>query len=95
MPDGADALSRLLLEHETWLSVERGLAKNSLAAYRRDLRRYEQYLRRNGFDDARTVSETTVSQYVDQLKRARNTEGTPRFAPASIARALVRPSRST
>lgn len=89
MPDGADALSRLLLEHETWLSVERGLAKNSLAAYRRDLRRYEQYLRRNGFDDARAVSEATVSQYVDQLKRARDTEGRPRFAPASIARALV------
>ena len=43
-----DALSALLLEHETWLTVERGLAKNSLAAYRRDLRRYERYLRPAG-----------------------------------------------
>ncbi|MGZ4734253.1 MAG: site-specific tyrosine recombinase XerD [Acidimicrobiia bacterium] len=84
-----DALARLLLEHETWLTVERGLAANSLMAYRRDLRRYEGYLRRHGLTDADAVSEATVSAYVDSLKRARTEEGTPRFAPASIARALV------
>ena len=89
MPDSQDALSRLLLEHETWLTVERGLAKNSLAAYRRDLRRYEQYLRRHGFSDANAVREATVSEYVDDLKRALDDDGEPKFAPASIARGLV------
>ena len=92
-PGGAgrmtDALAGLLLEHETWLTVERGLAKNSLAAYRRDLNRYERYLRRQGLVDADAVSEATVNAYVEHLKRARTAEGTPRFAPASIARALV------
>ena len=79
----------MLLEHETWLTVERGLATNSLAAYRRDLRRYEAYLRRHGLVDANAVHEETVSAYVDSLKRARDTDGNPRFKPASIARALV------
>ena len=89
MADDRDPLARLLLEHETWLTVERGLARNSLAAYRRDLRRYEQYLRRTGCRDAGAVREATVSAYVDHLKRARDAEGGPRFAPSSIARALV------
>ncbi|MEP6625534.1 MAG: site-specific tyrosine recombinase XerD [Acidimicrobiia bacterium] len=89
MTVSGDPLSRLLLEHETWLTVERGLATNSLAAYRRDLRRYEHYLRRIGVTDAHAVAEGTVSAYVEALKRARTDDGTPQFAPSSIARALV------
>ena len=43
-----DELDGLLAEHESGCAVERGLAPNSLAAYRRDLRRYAEYLRRRG-----------------------------------------------
>src|SRR5262245_1482942 len=85
----SDELARLLVEHDTWLAVERGLAQNSLAAYRRDLRRYAAYLRRHGVSDAALVDESTVAAYVESLKRARDEDGNPRYAPSSIARALV------
>jgi integrase/recombinase XerD len=69
--------------------VERGLAANSLVAYRRDLRRYADFLRERGEHDPTTVREDTVVAYVEHLKSARDEEGNPRFAPSSIARALV------
>ena len=84
-----DRLEVLLAEHDTWLTVERGLAANSLAAYRRDLRRYAEFLRRRGEDDPTTVRDATVLAYVEDLRSARDDDGRPRFAPSSIARALV------
>jgi integrase/recombinase XerD len=72
-----------------WLTVERGLAVNSLAAYRRDLRRYEQFLRSRGIDDPHAVAESTVSAYVEYLGRLPVGDGEARLAPASIARGLV------
>ncbi|HEY3721801.1 MAG TPA: site-specific tyrosine recombinase XerD [Acidimicrobiia bacterium] len=88
MPSG-DELARLLDEHDSWLAVERGLAANSLSAYRRDLRRYAEYLRSHGMTDPAQVDESTVAAYVDLLKGARDEDGNPRYAPSSIARALV------
>ena len=85
-----ERLSDLLAEYETWLRVERGLAANSLAAYRRDLRRYEGYLRSAGELDPTMVNETTVAAYVDQLRNARADDGNrARYAPATIARAVA------
>jgi integrase/recombinase XerD len=84
-----DQLGALLAEHEMWLTVERGLAANSLAAYRRDLRRYEQFLRARGIDDPRSVGESTVSEYVDYLGRLKLADSDANLAPASIARGLV------
>jgi integrase/recombinase XerD len=85
----SDRLSAMLAEHEMWLTVERGLAVNSLAAYRRDLRRYEQFLRAEGIDDPHAVGEPTVSAYVEYLGRLPVADGEARLAPASIARGLV------
>jgi integrase/recombinase XerD len=85
----SDSLDRLLAEHEDWLAVERGLAANSRAAYRRDLRRYAAFLRERGEADPTTIGEPTVQDYVRYLGTLRADDGRPVLAAASIARALV------
>ena len=85
----ADELEPLLDEYATWLRVERGLAANSLSAYRRDVRRYAGWLRSTGHAYPETIDEAVVAAYVEWLKDARDDDGRPRFAPASIARALA------
>ena len=68
----ADELAKLLAEHDDWLVVERGLAVNSLAAYRRDLRRYAAFLRANDATDpspeVRRVMQARCLPRQDQLK---------------------------
>lgn len=78
---------RLLGEHRTWLSVDRGLAPNSLAAYKRDLERYREFevKRRLAPSD---VNEAAVARYVEHLRRATE-DGRPRYAPATVTRAVV------
>jgi integrase/recombinase XerD len=84
-----DTLAKLLAEHDDWLVIERGLAENSLAAYRRDLRRYEAFLRERGATDPATIGEDTVHTYVRFLETLTDEDGARRLAPSSVARALV------
>lgn len=86
---GRDELARLLDEHATWLTVERGVAPSTLVAYRRDLRRYATFLRARGARDPTTVEEGTVAAFVELLKASRPAEGRRAYAPATVARALV------
>jgi len=71
-----------------FLSVERGLSRNTLEAYRRDLLRYTAFLASRGITDATTVEETTISQFVGHLSGIEYAEGR-RYRASSVARALA------
>jgi integrase/recombinase XerD len=78
---GVEPLSLDIEEFLSWLAVERGRSTNTLAAYRRDLRAYQAWLRARQVALAE-VSEGDVQEYVAYLRA----EGR---AAATVARALV------
>ncbi|HEV3452953.1 MAG TPA: site-specific tyrosine recombinase [Acidimicrobiia bacterium] len=86
---GPDALTDALAEHASYLAVERGLRPNTLAAYRRDLRAYERFLRRRAVTGPGDVTPTMVAAYATALRARRDESGHARLAAASVARALV------
>ena len=69
------------------LAVERGLSKNTLEAYRRDLRRYLAFLASWGIEDVPAVTDEAVSAYVVQLASSTHDDGLL-YRPASMARML-------
>ena len=75
------ALPLEMEEFLSWLAVERGRSANTLAAYRRDLAAYQEFLTGRGLSAA-TVTEPVVEDYLAFLRAAGR-------APASVARALV------
>jgi len=69
------------------LAVERGSSANTLASYRRDLRRYVDFLAHRGHSSLDAVDSTTVSDFLAALR-----EGNPQHPPlsaSSAARAVV------
>ncbi|MGB0102389.1 MAG: site-specific tyrosine recombinase XerD [Nocardioides sp.] len=75
---------RTYLDH---LSVERGLATNTLTSYRRDLRRYQAYLAERGVDDLDQVSEAIVSDFLVRLRQGDQEH--PALSSTSAARTVV------
>jgi integrase/recombinase XerD len=78
------AAVRTYLDH---LTVEKGLALNTLTSYRRDLRRYVEFLGGVGIEDLASVREETVTSFLVRLR-----EGDPDHPPlssTSAARTVV------
>ncbi|PWJ54681.1 integrase/recombinase XerD [Quadrisphaera granulorum] len=76
-PQPADGLSRALSQYLAHLRVERGLAENTLAAYRRDLERYATWLRRRGRSDLAAVGEDDVAAHLQDLRTGAATAPQP------------------
>lgn len=65
------------------LTIERGVAKNTIAAYRRDLRRYVDYLDERGVSGIEQITELVVQDFATRLVTAHG------LAATSIARVLA------
>ena len=79
-----DRAVRTYLDH---LAVERGLAVNTLSSYRRDLRRYDEFLTGQGIDDLDAVTEATVAAFL--VEPARGDADHPPLSATSAARTVV------
>lgn len=75
-------MKKLIHEFINYLSVERGLAMNTLESYGRDLRQYSQYLAQGEDSDLDSVSRATIINYLMYLQ----SQGK---ATATIARRLA------
>ncbi|MGB7982968.1 MAG: site-specific tyrosine recombinase XerD [Candidatus Nanopelagicales bacterium] len=82
-----DPLGRSAQAYLDHLTVERGLASNSLSAYARDLRRYLEFCAGRGITAAEQVAEADLGAFLAWLRRG--SPGHPPLAAASAARTLV------
>ncbi|MDO9397073.1 MAG: site-specific tyrosine recombinase XerD [Herbiconiux sp.] len=67
-PRERDALDRAVDGFLRHVTVERGLAANTVAAYRRDLARYSEWLRARGIRDPSAVGEAQISAFVQEAR---------------------------
>ncbi|MGO9508793.1 MAG: site-specific tyrosine recombinase XerD [Mycobacterium sp.] len=71
------------------LTIERGVAANTLSSYRRDLRRYSKHLSDRGIHDLAKVGEDDVSEFLVALRRGDPDSGAVALSAVSAARALI------
>lgn len=78
-------LAERFLDH---LAVERGVAPNTVAAYRRDLALYLADLARRGIDHPKAVTERDIGEFLERLRGSEYAPGR-RYSPATVARVLA------
>lgn len=83
------ALETQLQGYLDHLTIERGVAANTLSSYRRDLRRYSKHLSDRGIDDLAEVGEDDVSDFLVALRRGDPDSGATALSAVSAARALI------
>ena len=65
-------LIQTYLDH---LTVERGMSPHTVAAYRRDLHRYADYLAELGVTDSSQVSSAMIGSYAARLREGHSNAG--------------------
>ena len=83
------ALETQLQGYLDHLTIERGVAANTLSSYRRDLRRYSKHLSDRGIHDLAKVGEDDVSEFLVALRQGDPDSGAAALSAVSAARALI------
>lgn len=84
VPESLERHVRTYLNH---LMVERGLSDNTLAAYRRDLRRYLRYLAQERIDDVAAITPHHAAGFLQALSSGSHQMG--QLAEASVNRIFI------
>ena len=79
-----DRAIRTYLDH---LSIEKGLAANTLSSYRRDLRRYREFLEEKAVGELDAITEATVTAFLVRLREGDQVH--PPLSASSAARTVV------
>jgi integrase/recombinase XerD len=82
---GLDDPVERFLDH---LTVERGLSRHTVEAYRRDLRRYGGFLRKRRVRDPAAAGESDIEAFVANLSESEYVPGR-RYRASSVARTLA------
>lgn len=81
------SIDRAVTDYLQHLGVERGLARNTLSAYRRDLSRYSNFLAASGVDKPGNISRHDVTAFVQALSDG--SDGGAALGVRSAARTVV------
>ena len=84
MRDDVSSQIERFLDH---LTVERGLSRHTIAAYRRDLARYAEFLLRRRVSDATEVTARNVTAHIARVSSSTHGDGVP-YRATSVVRAL-------
>jgi integrase/recombinase XerD len=84
---GEVSVQRAAAGYLQYLVVERGLAANTVEAYRRDLRRYAEHLARRGKTALGEVARRDVAEFLASLREG--DAGHPPLAASSAGRAVI------
>ncbi|HWC14377.1 MAG TPA: tyrosine recombinase, partial [Actinomycetota bacterium] len=83
----ADQLERWVDEFVSYIRIEKGLADNTVAAYRRDLATWSRYCAIVRLDPAR-VADRDLTDFLERLRRGRPPAGRP-LSPSTVGRLVV------
>ena len=81
------ALDGWIDEFLSFVEFEKGLSRNTIDAYRRDLAVWRKYCAARGLDATAIVSKD-ITDYLDRLRKGKAPASVP-YSPASVARMLV------
>lgn len=79
----SNQLAGLIDSYLRHLTIERGMAKNTISAYRADLARYSSFLESKGIESPEKITELVINEFAESLKI------TSGLSSSSVARVLA------